>query len=351
VTDRGPARWPRGRQTRPAIGSVRPPVQPRSILAGLVLLASCASAQIPETIPLRSDALRTPEDRFVDLAGFPYGPKYVAIDGYRVHYVDEGDPEAAPVLMMHGEPTWSYLYRKMVPIVVDAGYRVIAPDLIGFGRSDKPVSMEAHSYAFHVETMTRFVEELDLREITLVAQDWGSLIGLRIAAENPERFARIVLANGALPTGEADGQPGPAFAAWRNSVADMIRAGDMPVGQIVAAGQGGAVVAAYDAPFPDASYKAGPLALPMLVPVSTDDPASAANMRAWEVFRSWEKPFLTAFSDGDPITRGIDRLFQREVPGARTQRHVTIEGAGHFLQEEKGEELARVVVDFIAATR
>jgi haloalkane dehalogenase len=351
VTSRGPARWPRGRQIRPAIGSVRPQVRPRSILAVLVLLASCASAQNPETISLRSDALRTPEDRFVDLEGFPYGPKYVAIDGYRVHYVDEGEPGAAPVLMMHGEPTWSYLYRRMIPIVVDAGHRVIAPDLIGFGRSDKPVSMEAHSYAFHVETMTRLVEELDLREITLVAQDWGSLIGLRIAAENPERFARIVLANGALPTGEADRRPGPAFVAWRNSVADMIRAGDMPVGQIVAAGQGDAVIAAYDAPFPDASYKAGPLALPMLVPVSTDDPASAANMRAWEVFRSWEKPFLTAFSDGDPITRGIDRLFQREVPGARTQMHVTIEGAGHFLQEEKGEELARVVVDFIAATR
>jgi haloalkane dehalogenase len=208
--------------------------------------------------------------------------------------------------------------------------------------------MDTHSYAFHVDAMTRFIEELDLRGITLVAQDWGSLIGLRVAAENPDRFARIVLANGALPTGDPESDPGPAFMAWRGSVAAMIEAGDMPVGRLVAGEEGDAVVAAYDAPFPDPTYKAGPLALPMLVPITPDDPASEANRRAWEVFRSWEKPFLTAFSDGDPITRGIDRVFQREVPGARGRNHVTIQGAGHFLQEEKGEELARVVVDFIA---
>jgi haloalkane dehalogenase len=316
-----------------------------AVLAFVALLSACQTA--PELIPVRADALRTPEARFEGLPGYAFDAHYVSIDGYRVHYVDEGEPDASPVLMLHGEPTWSYLYRKMIPIVAAGGHRVIAPDLIGFGKSDKPRSIDAHSYAFHVESMKELITQLDLRNITLVCQDWGSLIGLRVAAEMPDRFDRIVLSNGALPTG-ADGSIGPAFDAWRASVVRMRAAGDMPVGRSFA-GSGPDVVAAYDAPFPDPSYKAGPLALPLLVPVTPDDPARPANERAWEVFRKWDKPFLTAFTDGDPVTRGQDAKFRAEVPGARQQNHLTIKGAGHFVQEEKGEELARIVLDFIAA--
>ncbi len=319
------------------------------IFASCAVLGACATAPAAD-IALRSDALRTPEARFVDLEGYPFEPNYAAIDGYRVHYVDEGDPSAAPVLMLHGEPTWSYLYRKMIPIVADAGHRVIAPDLIGFGRSDKPMSIDTHTYEFHVEAMTQLIEDLDLRNITLVCQDWGSLIGLRVAAENPDRFARIVLSNGALPTGGDGTQPGPAFMAWRANVERMQAAGDMPIGQMLAQQHGESVAEGYNAPFPDASYKAGPLALPLLVPISEDDPASEANKQAWRVYESWEKPFLTAFSDSDPVTRGGEVLFQQRVPGAQGQPHTTIKGAGHFVQEDAGEEFARIVVDFIAST-
>lgn len=314
-----------------------------------LLSAACASTVNPQDVPLRSDALRTADHRFANLPGYAFEPNYLAIDGYRVHYLDEGPTSADPVLLLHGEPTWSFLYRKMIPVISDAGNRVIAPDLIGFGRSDKPVSTATHTYAFHVDAITQLIEELDLQNITLVCQDWGSLIGLRVAAENPDRFARIVLANGALPTGEPGTLPGAAFMGWRANVERMNAAGDMPIGRAFAA-SGEEVVAGYNAPFPDASYKAGPLTLPLLVPISEDDPASAANKRAWAVFENWEKPFLTAFSDGDPITRGSDRLFLERVPGTNGQPHTTIKDAGHFLQEDKGEELARIVVDFIAST-
>lgn len=319
----------------------------KALLLAIALLGACATAK---DIPLRADALRTPDERFANLPGYDFEPHYVAVDGYRVHYVDEGNRDAAPVLMMHGEPTWSYLYRKMIPIVAAGGHRVIAPDLIGFGRSDKPQSIDTHTYKFHVDAMKAMIVALDLRNITLVCQDWGSLIGLRVAAEMPDRFSGIVLANGGLPTGGASGALTPAFNAWRASVVRMREAGDMPVGQAFQQ-KGPEIVAAYAAPFPDPSFKAGPLALPLLVPVTPDDPASQANERAWEVFRSWTKPFLTAFSDGDPITRGADAQFLAQVPGAKGQKHVTVRGAGHFLQEDKGEELAQIVLDFIAANR
>lgn len=312
-------------------------------LIGLIMIQTTSVAAAPP----RPDALRTPDDRFANLPGYDFKPHYVDIDGYRVHYVDEGNRRAAPVLMMHGEPTWAYLYRKMIPIVAGGGHRVIVPDLIGFGRSDKPKSIDTHTYAFHVEAMKALIVKLDLRDITLVCQDWGSLIGLRVAAEMPDRFARILLANGALPTGTT-GSPGPAFNAWRDMVVRMRAAGDMPVGQAFQA-KGPEIAAAYAAPFPDPSYKAGPLALPLLVPITADDPATAANERAWKVYETWTKPFLTAFSDGDPITRGGEILFQQKVPGAKGQKHTTLKGAGHFLQEDKGEDLARIVVDFIAA--
>jgi haloalkane dehalogenase len=295
------------------------------------------------------DALRTPDDRFAALPGYPFAPHYLEADGLRIHYLDEGPAEAAPVLLLHGEPSWSYLYRKMIPPLVTAGNRVVAPDLVGFGRSDKPVRREDYTYQRHVDWMRAVLERLDLRGVTLVCQDWGGLIGLRLAAEHPDRFARIVAANTFLPTG--DRPLGPAFFAWQKFSQETP---DFPVGRIV---NGGCatdlppeVVAAYDAPFPDDRYKAGARQFPMLVPSSPDDPASAPNRKAWDVLERWTKPFLTAFSDADPITRGGDAFFQRAIPGAQGQPHTTIAGGGHFLQEDRGEELARVVAAFIAGT-
>ncbi|HEU4457464.1 MAG TPA: haloalkane dehalogenase [Longimicrobium sp.] len=292
------------------------------------------------------EILRTPDERFAGLPGWPFAPRYAEVDGLRIHYVDEGPPDAPPVLMLHGEPSWAYLYRKMIPRFVEAGFRAVAPDLVGFGRSDKPAEVEAYSYARHVGWMAGWMEAVDLRGVTLVCQDWGSLIGLRVAAEHPHRFARIVVANGALPTGE--GRIPLAFRAWQ---AFARWSPYFPIGRIVQAGSRtrlpADVVAAYDAPFPEAKYKAGARAFPPLVPTRPDDPAAPGNRRAWEVLERWDKPFLTAFSDGDPITRGLDRPFRARVPGAVRQPHATIRGAGHFLQEDRGEELAGVVIDFM----
>jgi haloalkane dehalogenase len=296
------------------------------------------------------EALRTPDDRFTTLPGYPFTPRYVTVgDGLRMHYVDEGPRDTPPVLMMHGEPSWSYLYRKMIPIVARAGHRVVAPDLVGFGRSDKPVRREDHTYQRHVDWVRAVLEALDLRGVTLVCQDWGGLIGLRLVAEHPERFARVVAANTFLPAG--DRAPTPAFLAWQKysqttpdfHVGGVVRGGcvtDLPAD----------VVAAYDAPFPDDRYKAGARQFPLLVPTSPDDPAAVPNRKAWEVLARWDRPFLTAFSDSDPVTGGADRLLQQAIPGTKGQPHTTIVGGGHFLQEDKGEELAAVVVRFIAAS-
>jgi len=296
------------------------------------------------------EALRTPDDRFAALPGYPFAPHYVTVgDGLRVHYVDEGPRDAPPVLMMHGEPSWSYLYRKMIPIVARAGHRVVAPDLVGFGRSDKPVRRDDYTYQRHVDWIRAVLEALDLRGVTLVCQDWGGLIGLRLVAERPERFARVVAANTFLPTGERP--PTPAFLAWQKysqttpafHVGGIVRGGcvtDLPAD----------VVAAYDAPFPDDRYKAGARQFPLLVPTSPDDPAAVPNRKAWEILARWDRPFLTAFSDSDPVTGGADRLLQQAIPGTKGQPHTTIVGGGHFLQEDKGEELAAVVVRFIAAS-
>jgi haloalkane dehalogenase len=292
-------------------------------------------------------ALRTPDERFENLPGYPFAPNYSEVDGLRVHYVDEGPRDASPVLMLHGEPSWSYLYRKMIPIVADAGHRAVAPDLVGFGRSDKPTAREDYTYASHVEWMRELLfDRLDLREITLVSQDWGGLIGLRLVAEHPDRFARVVAANTLLPTGD-DGAP-DAFFAWRKFSQDVP---ELPVGRILQGATVGDlpadVMAAYDAPFPDESYKAGAREFPVLVPVTPDNPATPANRAAWKVLRKLDKPFLCAFSDGDPITSPFAKTFE-ELPGAAGQPHTTIAGGGHFLQEDCGEELARAVVDFIA---
>jgi haloalkane dehalogenase len=296
------------------------------------------------------EILRTPEERFSDLPGYSFEPHYVEVDGLRIHYVDEGPRDAEPVLMMHGEPSWSYLYRKMIPVITAAGYRAIAPDLVGFGRSDKPARREDYTYQRHVDWMRGFLEALDLKGITLVGQDWGGLIGLRLAAEHEERFARIVAANTGLPTGDIT--MGEAFLRWQrySQSVPVFHAGGIVKGGCVSE-LSAEVIAAYDAPFPDDSYKAGARQFPLLVPTTPDDPAAAPNRKAWEVLARWEKPFLTAFSDSDPVTRGADRLFRQVIPGAKDQLHTTIAGAGHFLQEDKGEELARVVVDFMAVAR
>lgn len=303
---------------------------------------------------VRPGVYRTPDERFENLPGYDFTPHYKDLQGYRIHYLDEGPADGESILLLHGEPTWSYLYRKMIPVLTAAGYRCVVPDLIGFGRSDKPASMDVHTYKFHVDAMTELVKALNLREATFFGQDWGSLIGLRVVAENEERFARVVIANAGLPVGRASGPEdfpeGSAFLQWRRTNQGMIDRGDIPVGAMVAGNaKDPSIAEAYDAPFPDPSYKAGPLIMPQRVPVLADDPANDANRRAWEVFERWEKPFLTAFSDGDPITRGGDARFQRRVPGAQNQPHTTIQGAGHFLQEQAGEELARVIVEFVAA--
>ncbi|HEV2458176.1 MAG TPA: haloalkane dehalogenase [Ktedonobacterales bacterium] len=293
------------------------------------------------------EILRTPDERFANLPGYPFAPHYVEVGTLRIHYVDEGPPDAAPVLLLHGEPSWSYLYRKMIPILAAADHRAIAPDLVGFGRSDKPAARADYTYQHHVDWMAGLLTALDLHDVTLVCQDWGGLIGLRLAAEHPERFARIVATNTFLPTG--DNPPGRAFLRWQrfSQEAPVFHAGGIVKGAC-ATELPEEVAAAYDAPFPDDRYLAGARQFPLLVPTTPDDPASVPNRRAWEVLRAWQKPFLCAFSDGDPITRGADRFLIAAIPGAQGQPHTTIAGAGHFLQEDKGEELASVVVDFIA---
>lgn len=298
-------------------------------------------------------ALRTPDERFTNLPDYPFQPHYIDVDDtegglLRLHYVDEGLRNAPVVLMLHGEPTWSYLYRKMIPIVVNAGYRVIAPDLIGFGRSDKPSLRTDYTYQRHVDWIRALLTQLELNEITLVCQDWGGLIGLRLVAEHPDKFARVVAANTMLPTG--DFPLGETFFKWQKLSQDI------PVFATANIIQGGCtmamqpeVLAAYDAPFPDESYKEGARQFPMLVPATPDDPATPANRKAWESLMRFKKPFLTAFSDKDPITAAGAPVLRKLIPGCEGQAHTTIENGGHFLQEDQGEKLAEVVVEFIQA--
>ncbi|NYG54740.1 haloalkane dehalogenase [Nocardioides perillae] len=296
------------------------------------------------------ESLRTPDDRFRDLPDFSYDPTYVEVDDteggrLRVAVVDEGPADAPVALLMHGEPTWSFLYRRMVPVLLEGGMRVVAPDLVGFGRSDKPTERTDYTYARHVGWMREALfDHLDLREATLVCQDWGGLVGLRLVAEHPDRFARVVAANTGLPTG--DQRMSEAFEQWR-TFSQTVE--DFSVSAIVAMGcatpPAPAVQAAYDAPFPDDTYKAGARVFPTLVPASPDDPAAADQRRAWESLARFDKPFHTAFSDGDPITRGGEAPFRTLVPGAQGVAHTTVAGGGHFLQEDVGPELARFVLE------
>ena len=296
------------------------------------------------------DLLRTPDARFESLPGPRFAPHYVEVSAgdqpVRMHYVDEGPRDGRVVLMLHGEPSWSFLYRKVIAVVVAQGFRAIAPDLVGFGRSDKPSHGDDYTYARHVAWMASFLERADVREATLLGQDWGGLIGLRLVAEHPERFSSVVAANTMLPTG--DRKMPPAFFAWQqySQTVPELHAGGI-VKSACARELSADVIAAYDAPFPDESYKAGARRFPMLVPSSPDDPAAPANRRAWGLLGEWKKPFLTAFGDSDPITQGGDRVLQKHVPGAAGQPHVTLKNAGHFLQEDVGEELGELVCRFV----
>jgi haloalkane dehalogenase len=302
------------------------------------------------------ETLRTPDDRFVDLPDFAFAPHYAEIadgDGgtLRVHYVDEGPRDASPVLLLHGEPTWSFLYRHVIPPLVAAGHRVVVPDLVGFGRSDKPAATADYSYARHIAWTSALVfDALDLRDITFFGQDWGGLVGLRLVAAEPERYARVIVGNTGLPTGE--GAPSDAFLAWQRFSQESP---NFPIGAIINGGcvtdLSPEVIAAYDAPFPDDTYKAGARIFPTLVPTSPDDPESGPNKQAWSVLSQFERPFLVCFSDSDPITKGGDAPFLAKVPGAAGQPHTTVVGGGHFLQEDQGPQLAGIIADFIASTR
>jgi haloalkane dehalogenase len=293
--------------------------------------------------------LRTPQERFGGLPGFGYSPRYADVDGLRMAYVEDGPADGEPVLLLHGEPSWSFLYRKVMPVLADAGLRAIAVDLVGFGRSDKPAEPGDHSFARHVEWVRALAfDRLHLAGLTLVGQDWGGLIGLRLVAEHPGRFARVVAANTGLPTGDE-----PMPDVWLR-FREVVRTNPaLSVSRLVQSGCQTVlppeVLAAYEAPFPDPAYAAAVRAMPELVPTSPDDPASAANRAAWRELATWDKPFLVAFSDRDPIPGSMAPVLRKTVPGAAGLDHPVLEGAGHFLQEDAGERLGAVIAAFVQA--
>ncbi|MGD9644565.1 MAG: haloalkane dehalogenase [Pirellulales bacterium] len=292
--------------------------------------------------------LRTPDERFADLPDFPYEPRYTQLGPVRMHHVESG--EGDPILCLHGEPTWAFLYRKMIPTLATRG-RVVAPDMIGFGRSDKYSDRADYTFQMHRDTLAAFIEALDLQRITLVCQDWGGLLGLRLAAEMSDRFARLVIMNTGLPTGDEPMTEG--FRRWREFAA---KSTDLPIGFLMRRTLVGGdsidqrVIDAYEAPFPDVSYKAGAMQFPLLVPVMPDDPASESMRNARKVLGAWTKPALVMFADGDPITRGGDRWFRKLIPSAKEQPEIVIEGASHFLQEDAGQVIADHIVAFLDRT-
>ncbi len=327
----------------------------------ILLLVLCLVMEVVMAEEVSPGIYRTPETRFEGLQDYPFESHYKQIGAYRVHYLDEGPADGESLLLLHGEPTWSYLYRKMIPIFTAAGYRVIAPDLVGFGKSDKPAKKSDYSYPMQVDVMRQLVRELELQAVTFFGQDWGGLIGLRVVAAEPERFARVVVSNTGLPS--APGIRGwigyPLFKLvvwWQGAVTlDELReeltfprwvaythhVDDLPIGEIMQfIGADEAVRLAYEAPFPDKRYKAGAMIMPYLVPSQLRE-----NEVAWQVFEAWDKPFLVAFTDSDPITRGVEKVFLERVP---TVENVTIKGAGHFVQEDAGEQLAELMLDFMS---
>ena len=290
--------------------------------------------------------LRTPDSRFDNLLDWPFKPHYTQItdpatgQSLRLACVDEGPRDGPTVLLMHGEPTWSYLYRHIIPKLVELGYRVVAPDLIGFGRSDKLAERNDYTYERHVAWLSTWLTTMDLQEITLFCQDWGGLLGLRLVAAFPERFARVLAGNTVLPVGT---DPGKGFMDW---LAYSQTTNDLPIGQIVSMGVTRKLsrdeIAAYDAPFPDASYKAGACQFPTLVPITPQHASVTENLAAWRVLSTFDKPFITAFSDNDPVTKGGDLVFQKRISGAKGQAHVTLRG-GHFLQEDSPDEIVALI--------
>jgi haloalkane dehalogenase len=304
-------------------------------------------------VNINMEFLRTPTSCFDNLPGYNFAENYVMVDDFegsqlQLHYIDEGPRDGQVVLMQHGEPSWAYLYRKMITPLTDAGMRVIVPDLIGFGRSDKPTQRTDYTYQRHVDWLRNVIIQLDLTDITLMCQDWGGLLGLRLVADHPERFARVCAANTMLPTGEH--APPEAFFKWKEFSQQVP---EFPAGGIIKGATttelSAQVVAAYDAPYPTEEYKEGARQFPTLVPVSTEDPACEANKAAWKILMKFEKPFLTAFSDSDPVTAGGEKIFQKLIPGCHGQ-HTIIKNGGHFLQEDQGEALADVLVNFIQTT-
>lgn len=292
--------------------------------------------------------VRTPDARFAHLTDFPYEPHYLEVDGLRMAYVDEGPREAAPLLLLHGEPTWSYLYRRMIPVLLKAGHRIVAPDLIGFGRSDKPIEDDHYTYERHVGWMTAFVEANDLQGATLFGQDWGGLIGLRVAAEHPDRFANLVIANTVLPEGAPmsagfmqwqQRSQGRDVDQWQAMFGAMIQSRELSEGE----------VASYGAPFPNDESLAGARKFPLLVPTSPDDPAVPANKAAWQVLEGWTKPVLTLWCPDDRVLGEYQSAFVDRIPGAQGQPHQTFSPGGHFIQDEQGEAVAAAMVDWLAS--
>lgn len=286
-----------------------------------------------------TDILRTPDDRFDNLPGWDFEPRYCDVDGLRVHFIDEGPRDATPILLLHGEPSWSYLYRNMIPPLVEAGHRCVAIDLVGFGRSDKLSDRSEYTYARHLAWVGGALDRIGIDQMILFGQDWGGLLGLRMVGDTPDRFERVCAANTFLPTGEH--HPGDGFLAWREY---SQKTPEFHVGGIIKGATvrpiSESVVAAYDAPFPEDSYKEAARQFPLLVPISTDDPESEPNLRAWKGLESFDRPFLTLFGDSDPVTKGAERVLQGRIPGASGQPHAIIENAGHFIQEDAGLELA-----------
>ena len=289
--------------------------------------------------------LTTPESHFENLKDYPFAPNYLEVEnGLRMHYVAEGNAENPVVLLLHGEPSWSYLYRRMIPILSEHGFRVIAPDLIGFGKSDKPAERESYSYQKHLDWLTTLIEQLDLNNILLFCQDWGGLTGLRLVTEMEDRFSMVVASNTILPAGTI---PMPeSFMQWREY---SQHSPGFDIGKVIDKGTvqqlSDEVIEGYNAPFPSEDYKAGARMFPLLVPVDFDDPEAAKNRSAWEKLGQWTKPFLTVFGSQDMIMKGAEKVFQKLVPGTKGQDHTLLD-AGHFIQEEKGEELAQCIIDF-----
>jgi haloalkane dehalogenase len=297
-------------------------------------------------VGLNLPVIRTPEERFENLPDFSFQANFIEIRNMRIHYIDEGNKKGELILCLHGEPSWAYLYRKMIPKLSE-NYRVISFDFIGFGRSDKYSTMEEYTYQMHYDTLSGFIEQLKLTDITLVVQDWGGLIGLPYASNKPDRIARLVIMNTGLPSGRSTNE---AFLQWRNFVENTP---DLPIGQIIEMGVANKeiltpeVIKAYDAPFPDSRYKAGARKWPLMVPINPKDPIAEIMLQTREKLEDWKNPALVMFSDKDPITRGADKFFRKLIPTARDQPEIIIHDAGHFLQEDQGELIAQNIVDFI----